>query len=110
MFELKYIKVWWKKIRDIVELEHHDVNVMRENEHMENMQKAANQTIVIACWFLCIFAGLILTHVFLQTVIRIVRSGGVGNDSQYEGQWYEHMIHRKEDWNIKELCEGVTQE
>ena len=37
-------------------------------------------------------AGLILIHLLMRKAIRIVRSGGVENDTKYEREWNEHNV------------------
>ena len=54
-------------------------------------------------------AGLILTPVHVRTVVSIVRSGGVENDTQHEGEWNEHKVNSQGTQHIKEQREKVSQ-
>ena len=78
--------------------------------------KLVLKTFVIAGQDLCIFAGikltpiagLILTPVHVWTVVSVVRSGGVENDTKHEGERNGHKVHSQGTQHIKEQREKVS--
>ena len=53
-------------------------------------------------------AGLILTPVHVRTVVSIVPSGGVENDTQHEIEGNEHKVNSQGTQHIKEQREKVS--